>query len=62
MLAATDEAFSFSLISRYVDAGEVLDELFPPIGGRRRYFKYQLLGGGISSTSFSSLMDGIKRS
>ena len=47
MLATTDEAFSFSLISGYVGAGEVLDELFPPIYDRRRYCKYQLLGGGI---------------
>ena len=45
MLAATDEAFSFNLIDGYVSAGEVLDELFPPIYGRRRYCKYQLLGG-----------------
>jgi len=44
MLAMTDEAFSFSLISGYVGAGEVLDELFPPIYGWRRYCKYQLLG------------------
>ena len=34
MLAAMDEVFSFSLIGGYVDAGEVLDELFPPIGSR----------------------------
>ena len=40
-----DEAFSFSLIGGYVGAGEVLDELFPPIYDRRRYYKYQLLGG-----------------
>ena len=46
MLAATDEAFSFSLIDGYVGASEVLDELFPPIYDRRRYYKYQLLGGG----------------
>ena len=46
MLAATDEAFSFSLIGRYISAGVVLDELFPPIYDRRRYCKYQLLGGG----------------
>ena len=48
MLAATDEAFSFDLVGGYVDAGEVLDELFPAIYDRRRYCKYQLLGGGIS--------------
>ena len=48
MLATTDEAFSFGLISGYVGAGEVLDELFPPIYGRRGYYKYQLLDGGIS--------------
>ena len=41
-----DEAFSFGLIGGYVDAGEVLDELFTPIYDRRRYCKYQLLGGG----------------
>ena len=46
MLATMDEAFRFDLISGYVGAGEVLDELFPPIGGRRKYHKYQLLGGG----------------
>jgi hypothetical protein len=34
MLAAKDEAFSFSFIGGYVDAGEVLDELFPPIYDR----------------------------
>ena len=48
MLAAMDEAFSFCLISGYVGAGEVLDELFAPIGDRRGYYKYQLLGGVIS--------------
>ena len=48
MLAAMDEAFSFGLIGGYVDAGEVLDELFPPIYSRRRYCKYKLLSGGIS--------------
>ena len=48
MLAAMDEAFSFGLIGGYVGAGEVLDELFPPIYDRGRYYKYQLLGGGIS--------------
>ena len=46
MLVAANEVFGFGLVSGYVDAGEVLDELFPPIGGRRRYCKYQLLGGG----------------
>ena len=46
MLATMDEAFSFILIGGYVGAGEVLDELFPPIYGRSRYCKYQLLGGG----------------
>ena len=46
MLAAIDEAFSLSLIGEYIGTGEVLDELFPPIYGRRRYCKYQLLGGG----------------
>ena len=46
MLAAMVEAFSFNLISRYVGVGEVLDDLFPSIYGRRRYYKYQLLGGG----------------
>ena len=46
MLAAMDEAFSFGLIGGYVGAGEVLDELFPLIYGRRRYCKYQLLGRG----------------
>ena len=46
MLAVMDEAFSFSLIDGYVGAGEVLDELLPPVGGRRRYCKYQLLSGG----------------
>ena len=46
MLAVTDEAFSFSLIDGYINAGEVLDELFPPIYDQRRYCKYQLLGGG----------------
>ena len=46
MLAAMDEAFSFDLIDGYVGAGEVLDELFPPIYVRRRYCKYQLLGEG----------------
>ena len=40
ILAMTDEAFSFSLISGYVGAGEVLDELFPPIYDQRRYCKY----------------------
>ena len=34
MLAVTDEAFRFSLIGGYIDAGEVLDELFPLIYGR----------------------------
>ena len=48
MLASTDLEFGFSLVGGYFGAGEVLDELFPPIGGRRRYRKYQLLGGGIS--------------
>ena len=48
MLAVMDEAFIFSLINGYVGAGEVLDELFPPIYDRRRYCKYQLLSGGIS--------------
>ena len=48
MLATVNEAFSFSLVGGYVGAGEVLDELFPPIYDRRRYCKYQLLGGGIS--------------
>ena len=62
MLAAVNEVFSFNLVDGYVSAGEVLDELFPPIYGRRRYCKYQLLGGGISWTSFSSLIDGVKRS
>ena len=46
MLATTDEAFSFSLIGGYIGVGEVLDELFPLIYDRRRYYKYQLLGGG----------------
>ena len=46
MLAAANEAFSFVLVGGYVGAGEVLDELFPLVGGRRRYCKYQLLGGG----------------
>ena len=46
MLDTIDEAFSFSLIGRYVNAGEILDELFPPIYSRRRHCKYQLLGGG----------------
>ena len=46
MLATMDEAFNFSLIGGYIDAGEVLDELFPLVSGRRRYYKYQLLGGG----------------
>ena len=46
MLAATDKAFSFGLIGGYVGAGKVLDKLFPPIYDRRRYCKYQLLGGG----------------
>ena len=45
MLAAMDEAFSFGLINEYVGAGEVLDELFPPIYGWRRYYKYPLLSG-----------------
>ena len=45
MLTATDEAFSFGLVGGYVGAGEVLDELFPPIYGRRRYCKYQLRDG-----------------
>ena len=40
MLAAMDEAFSFGLIGGYIGAGEVLDELFPPIYDRRRYYKY----------------------
>ena len=31
MLALTDLAFGFSLIGGYVGAGEVLDELVPPI-------------------------------
>ena len=44
MLAAMDGAFSFDLIGGYIGASEVLDELFPPYG-RRRYCKYQLLGG-----------------
>ena len=46
MLAAVNEAFSFGLVDGYVGAGEVLDELFPLIYDRRRYYKYQLLGGG----------------
>ena len=46
MLVAMDEVFSFGLIDGYVSASEVLDELFPPIGGRRRYCKYQLLSRG----------------
>ena len=46
MLAAVNEAFSFGLVSGYVGAGEVLDELSPPIYGRRRYCEYQLLGRG----------------
>ena len=46
MLAVTDEAFSFGLIGGHIGAGEVLDELFPLIYGRRGYCKYQLLGGG----------------
>ena len=46
MLVAANEAFGFGLVSRYVSAGEVLDELFPPIGGQRRYCRHQLLGGG----------------
>ena len=46
MLATTNEAFDFGLIGEYVRTGEVLDELFPPIYDRRRYYKYQLLGGG----------------
>ena len=46
MLAATNEAFSFSLIGGYIGAGEILDELFPPIYDQRRYCKYQLLDGG----------------
>ena len=41
-----DEAFSFILIGGYVGAGEVLDELFPPIYGWRGYCKYQLLDWG----------------
>ena len=40
MLAATDEAFNFGLIGGYVDAGEVLDELLPPIYDPQRYYKY----------------------
>ena len=46
MLAAMDEAFSFGLIGGYIGAGEVLDELFPAVGGRQRYCKYQLLDRG----------------
>ena len=45
MLVAMDKAFSFGLIGGYVGAGQVLDELFPPIYGRRRYCKYQLRDG-----------------
>ena len=52
MLAATDEAFSFGLISEYVGAGEVLDELFPPIYSQQRHRKYQLLGGGVDFLNF----------
>ena len=48
MLAATDKAFSFGLIGGYIGAGEVLDELFPPIHSRQRHCKYQLLGEGVS--------------
>ena len=40
MLAAMDEAFSFGHVGGYVGAGEVLDELFPPIYDRPRYYKY----------------------
>ena len=46
MLAAANEAFGFGLVGGYVGAGEVLDELFPPIYDQRRYRKYQLLGRG----------------
>ena len=46
MLTSANEAFSFGLIGEYFGAGEVFDELLPPVGGRRRYYKYQLLGGG----------------
>ena len=52
----------YELVYGYLGAGEVLDELLPPIGDRRRYHKYQLLGRGTSSTSLSSLMDGARRS
>ena len=45
MLAVMDYTFGFSLIGGFVDAGEVLGELFPPVDGRRRYCKYQLLRG-----------------
>ena len=34
MLAVMDGAFSFGLIGVYVGAGEVLDELFPPVYDR----------------------------
>ena len=46
MLAVTNEAFSFGLVSGYVSAGEVLVELFPLIYDQQRYCKYQLLSGG----------------
>ena len=52
MLAAVNEVFSFNLVDGYVSAGEVLDELFPPIYDRRRYYKYQLLGGGEGFLNF----------
>ena len=45
MLASLDSTFGFNLVGGYVGAGEVLDELFPPIGGQQRYYKYQLLDG-----------------
>ena len=34
MFAMTDEAFGFGFVGGYVGAGEVLDELFPPIYDR----------------------------
>ena len=46
MLAATDEAFSFGLIGGYLGAGEVLDELLPPIGSRRSTVSTSCSAGG----------------
>ena len=57
MLASMDYVFSFSLVSGYIGASEVLDELLPPIGDRRRYCKYQLLGGG-NFLNFLIFFDG----